>query len=145
CPSPLTRQLAAFLRGACRPCLARGLFAAAIPLDVDALHAQYVNVSYIHMRSTMSGWANQGTYGNTGSPWGPGAQPGWNPPWDAWRCWHAAKPLWIAAMVLGFIFWWPVGLALLFLGIWGKRMAFGGCGGWQRASGNGWYAQGGPP
>src|ERR1700739_3088599 len=100
-----------------------------ISLDVSVGHAQYVNVSYIHMRSTMSGWANQGTYSNTGSPWGPGAQPGWNPPEDAWRCWHAARPLWIAAMILGFIFWWPVGLTLLFLGIWGKRMAFGGCGG----------------
>jgi hypothetical protein len=94
----------------------------------------------------MSGWANQNSYSNTGSPWGPGAQPGWNQNWDAWRCWHSAKPLWIAAMILGFIFWWPVGLALLFLGIWRKRMAFGGCGGWQRAGGNGgWQAQGGPP
>jgi hypothetical protein len=45
-------------------------------------------------------------------------------------------------MVLGFIFWWPVGLTLLFLGIWGKRMAFGGCG-WHGNSG--WHAQGGPP
>ncbi len=94
----------------------------------------------------MSGSANNGSYyGNPGTPWGPA--PAWNQPgWDAWRCWYAAKPLWIAAMVLGFIFWWPVGLTLLFLGIWGKRMAFGGCGGWQRNSGNtGWHAQGGPP
>ena len=98
----------------------------------------------------MSGSANNGTYGNTGSPgspWGPG--PGWNQPgWDAWRCWHAAKPLWVAAMVLGFIFWWPVGLILLFCGIWGKRMAYWGCGGgyggWQRTNG-GWHPQGGPP
>lgn len=29
---------------------------------------------------------------------------------------------WIAAMVLGFIFVWPVGLALLFYMIWSKRM-----------------------
>jgi len=94
----------------------------------------------------MSGSANNGTYyGNPGTPWGP--VPAWNQPgWDAWRCWHSAKPLWIAAMILGFIFWWPVGLTLLFLGIWGKRMAFGGSGGWQRNGGNtGWYAQGGPP
>lgn len=94
----------------------------------------------------MSGSANNGTYyGNPGTSWGPG--PAWNQPgWDAWRCWHSAKPLWIAAMILGFIFWWPVGLTLLLLGLWGKRMAFGGCGGWQRASGNGgWHPQGGPP
>ena len=100
----------------------------------------------------MSGSANNGTYGTPGtpsSPWGPGS--GWGQPgpgWDAWRSWHNAKPLWIAAMILGFIFWWPVGLALLFFGIWSKRMAYWGCGGrygaWQR---NGWQQQqgGGPP
>ena len=97
----------------------------------------------------MSGTANNGSYGNPGAantPWGPGS--GWGQPgWDYWRAWHAAKPLWIAAMVLGFIFWWPVGLALLFFGIWSKRMAFWGCGrygGWQ----GGWQQgnwQGGPP
>jgi hypothetical protein len=50
-------------------------------------------------------------------------------------------------MVLGFIFWWPVGLALLFFGMWSKRMAFWGCGrhgGWQGdGQRNNW--QGGPP
>jgi hypothetical protein len=100
----------------------------------------------------MSGSTNNGIYGNPSapsSPWGPGS--GWNQPpgWDYWRCWHTAKPLWIAAMVLGFIFWWPVGLALLFCGIMGKRMAYwscgGGYGGWQRNNGGGWSPQGGPP
>ena len=32
------------------------------------------------------------------------------------------KGAWIAAMVLGFIFFWPVGLALLAYVIWSKRM-----------------------
>jgi len=32
------------------------------------------------------------------------------------------KGAWIAAMVLGFIFIWPIGLALLFYMIWSKRM-----------------------
>lgn len=32
------------------------------------------------------------------------------------------KKAWIAAMVLGFIFFWPIGLALLAYMIWGKRM-----------------------
>ena len=32
------------------------------------------------------------------------------------------KGAWIAAMVLGFIFFWPLGLALLFYMIWSKRM-----------------------
>ncbi|WP_138468070.1 DUF2852 domain-containing protein [Poseidonocella sp. HB161398] len=36
------------------------------------------------------------------------------------------KGAWIAAMVLGFIFFWPVGLALLAYMIWSKRM-FSGC------------------
>lgn len=37
------------------------------------------------------------------------------------------KPAWIIAMVLGFIFLWPVGLALLFYMIWSKRMFSGSC------------------
>lgn len=37
------------------------------------------------------------------------------------------KGAWIAAMVLGFIFFWPVGLALLAYMIWSKRMFSRGC------------------
>jgi uncharacterized protein DUF2852 len=103
----------------------------------------------------MSGSANNGTYGSSGaatSPWGPGS--GWNQPgWDHWRSWYAMKPLWIAVMILGFIFWWPVGLALLFFGIWSKRMGYWGCagrwGGWQQQNSwtpqSGWNQQSGPP
>ncbi len=32
------------------------------------------------------------------------------------------KGAWIAAMILGFVFFWPVGLAILFYMIWSKRM-----------------------
>ncbi|MDR5651804.1 DUF2852 domain-containing protein [Ruixingdingia sedimenti] len=32
------------------------------------------------------------------------------------------KGAWIAVMVLGFILFWPVGLAILFYMIWGKKM-----------------------
>jgi hypothetical protein len=32
------------------------------------------------------------------------------------------KPAWIAAMILGFIVFWPLGLALLFYMIWSRRM-----------------------
>lgn len=32
------------------------------------------------------------------------------------------KPAWIGAMVLGFILFWPLGLALLFYMIWRKDM-----------------------
>ncbi|AGI68342.1 hypothetical protein OAN307_c27670 [Octadecabacter antarcticus 307] len=37
------------------------------------------------------------------------------------------KGAWIAAMVLGFVFLWPVGLALLAYMIWSKRMFSGNC------------------
>ncbi|MEE9428596.1 MAG: DUF2852 domain-containing protein [Paracoccaceae bacterium] len=37
------------------------------------------------------------------------------------------KGAWIAAMVLGFVFVWPVGLALLAYMIWSKRMFSGNC------------------
>ena len=87
----------------------------------------------------MSGATDHGTYGDPGmgnSPWGP--RPGWNPP--SWGYWHwrmLPNPLCVAAVVLGSIFWWPVGLALVFYAIWSKRM---GC--WGRY-GHGGY-QGGP-
>ncbi len=37
------------------------------------------------------------------------------------------KAAWIAAVILGFIFVWPVGLALLAYMIWSKRMFSGNC------------------
>jgi len=39
------------------------------------------------------------------------------------------KPAWLAAMILGFIFVWPLGLAILFYMIWSNRMSrsFFGC------------------
>ena len=37
------------------------------------------------------------------------------------------KGAWIAATVLGFIFFWPAGLALLAYMIWSKRMFSGNC------------------
>ncbi|MCP5086373.1 MAG: DUF2852 domain-containing protein [Rhodobacteraceae bacterium] len=33
------------------------------------------------------------------------------------------KGAWLAAMILGFIFVWPIGLAILFYMIWSKRMS----------------------
>jgi Protein of unknown function (DUF2852) len=111
----------------------------------------------------MSAAANQGAYGNGGvgqSPWGAG--PGWRPgdgkpeggpgwPGDYFGLWSISRPLLIAATITGFIIWWPVGLALLFIAIWNKRFgrwAFGrqgdgqgfqgfGCGGWGGPRG-GW-------
>jgi hypothetical protein len=40
---------------------------------------------------------------------------------EAWLD-EKGKGAWIAAMVLGFVFVWPVGLAILFYMIWSKRM-----------------------
>ena len=87
--------------------------------------------------------ANQQAYGQ--SPWGSGPQypgnPSYAPPF-----WHPAglsRPLGIVAMILGFVFFWPIGLALLFfmkwsghMGCWGRRhqAQWGGnesTGGWQ--------------
>ena len=69
-------------------------------------------------------------------------------------------PGWIIVMVLGFIFWWPVGLAILAYILWSRSMGchggerwerkmqrmeekmgrmrerFGGGGGWRPSSGN---------
>ncbi|MGB7317767.1 MAG: DUF2852 domain-containing protein [Planktotalea sp.] len=55
------------------------------------------------------------------------AQPqGWFARSEAWLD-NKGKGAWIAAMVLGFIFVWPVGLALLFYMIWSKRMFSKSC------------------
>ncbi|WP_114286773.1 DUF2852 domain-containing protein [Candidatus Halocynthiibacter alkanivorans] len=46
---------------------------------------------------------------------------------EAWLD-NKGKGAWIVAMVLGFIFFWPVGLALLAYMIWSKRMFNKSCG-----------------
>jgi hypothetical protein len=48
-----------------------------------------------------------------GHAWGHGYRPG------LWA-WH---PAWIVLMVLGFIFWWPVGFAILAFTLWSRRMS----------------------
>jgi hypothetical protein len=54
---------------------------------------------------------------------------------DRYDRWHGPSrfmhPGWIVVMILGFIFWWPVGLAILAFMIWSKSR---GCHGerWQR-------------
>jgi hypothetical protein len=58
-------------------------------------------------------------------------------PRESWRgpgygsSWRMMHPGWIILMVLGFIFWWPIGLAILAYIFWSKNMS---CGGerWQR-------------
>ncbi|MDV7141856.1 DUF2852 domain-containing protein [Tropicimonas sp. TH_r6] len=59
-----------------------------------------------------------------------------NPSWfaraEGWLD-DRGKGAWIAAMILGFIFFWPVGLALLAYMIWSKRMFNGSCRSARRA------------
>ena len=66
-----------------------------------------------------------------------------NPSWfaraEAWLD-DRGKGAWIAAMVLGFIFFWPVGLALLAYMIWSKRMFSKGCHHSRRAHYHGFKA-----
>ncbi|WP_227267905.1 DUF2852 domain-containing protein [Roseobacter weihaiensis] len=53
-------------------------------------------------------------------------QPGWFARAENWLD-AKGKGAWIAAMVLGFILFWPVGLALLAYMIWSKRMFNSSC------------------
>ncbi len=52
--------------------------------------------------------------------------PGWFKRAEMWLD-ERGKGAWIAAMVLGFILFWPVGLALLAYMIWSKRMFSKSC------------------
>ena len=54
------------------------------------------------------------------------SNPGWFSRGEAWLD-DKGKAAWIVAMVLGFVFFWPVGLALLFYMIWSKRMFNSSC------------------
>ncbi len=60
-----------------------------------------------------------------------------NPSWfartEAWLD-ERGKGAWIAVMILGFIFFWPIGLALLAYMIWSKRMFNGSCRSARRAT-----------
>jgi hypothetical protein len=51
------------------------------------------------------------------------------------------RPAWIAVMVVGFILFWPVGLAILAYLIWSGRMGcgrYGGMGRWQQHMADRW-------
>jgi hypothetical protein len=54
------------------------------------------------------------------------ANAGWFSRAEAWLD-NKGKGAWIAAMVLGFVFFWPVGFALLAYMIWSKRMFSKSC------------------
>ncbi len=50
---------------------------------------------------------------------------------------HYGRPAWIGVMVLGFIIFWPIGLAILGYMIWSGRM-----GGWKHSSRGRWHYYG---
>lgn len=54
------------------------------------------------------------------------SHPGWFTRAEAWLD-GKGKGAWIAAMVLGFVFFWPVGLAILAYMIWSNRMFSKSC------------------
>ncbi len=56
----------------------------------------------------------------------PIVRPNWFARAEAWLD-ARGKGAWIAAMVLSFIFFWPIGLALLAYMIWSKRMFSSSC------------------
>jgi len=71
-----------------------------------------------------------------------GTNASWGPPWSAgnpyWAPHFIPKPVLILLTILGFIFWWPIGLVLLAVMIF-RRHAF--CGyrgyGWWQGAGSG--------
>ncbi|MEO8714584.1 MAG: DUF2852 domain-containing protein [Acetobacteraceae bacterium] len=84
--------------------------------------------------------ANHGAYGNP--VWGAGPDQG-PPAWDGEAFFHrliGSRAFWIGLVILGFIGWWPIGLALLLFSLGSGRM---GCG-MHRRHGGGWPGFAGP-
>ena len=81
-------------------------------LEIQELHVIYVNVNYIYIRKEINMPPLSSWFSNT----------------VAWLD-QRGKGAWLAAMVLGFIFVWPLGLAILIYMIWSNRMSrsFFGC------------------
>jgi len=64
------------------------------------------------------------TFTETATP--PSSEQGWFTRSVSWLD-SKGEDAWIAAMVLGFVFFWPIGLALLFYMIWSKKMFENSC------------------
>src|SRR5262245_53168125 len=57
---------------------------------------------------------------------------GYGPPYGWHYGWHVWQPGFIVLMILGFIFWWPLGLAFLAFMIWSRGMGCYGTDRWHR-------------
>jgi hypothetical protein len=78
-----------------------------------------------------------GPWGHHGGPWrGWNGEPVWIPPFLM----GIPRPVLIILMVLGFIFWWPIGLGLLALMLWRRHAMCGGYryGAWQQGAAGSW-------
>jgi hypothetical protein len=87
----------------------------------------------------MSGTANQQAYGRSGG-YGPSFGR-W--PHDHYQLWALSRPVMIAATIVGFLLWWPLGVVALALAIANKkmgRMAFGCAGRRNGGEGGAWNA-----
>ncbi|MGH7033382.1 MAG: DUF2852 domain-containing protein [Stellaceae bacterium] len=92
----------------------------------------------------MTSAANDEAYANRryGGPWGHhdwrgrNGEPFWMPPFLM----GIPKPVLIILMILGFIFWWPIGLGLLALMLWRRHAMCGGYrrSAWQQAGAESW-------
>jgi len=56
----------------------------------------------------------------------------WQDRWQGHQRWQFMHPGWIIVIILGFIFWWPVGLAILAYIFWSKSMGCHGSARWER-------------
>src|ERR1700691_378208 len=84
------------------------------------------------MRSVMTSAANHEAYGDprwSGPNRGPWGAPYWGAHLHGWVPPFIPKPILIVLTILGFIFWWPVGLVILAFMLWSKHM---GCAGYRR-------------
>ena len=77
------------------------------------------------------------TYTETAAPLT--SEQGWFSRSESWLD-RKGKGAWIAAMVLGFVFFWPIGLALLFYMIWSKKMFSSSCRNRSRGKGKSRYS-----
>jgi len=86
--------------------------------------------------STHQNWGNQNGGNQNGANQNWGNQNWGNQAWAGPPFWHPAgmsRPIAVAFTILGFIFWWPVGLAMLFYMLGSGRM---GCFGRRRRAMN---------